>query len=163
MSKTSFGIRLREILAERGMSQSDLARLVFNDVHVGKDGKERVRGKEQISNYISGNSKPSFERYHVLLKALQLTPRDLPIKGTRRLRPQKYGNKDSVVLTDVNDSTVSVARRFNMFPLTRRQGSLDLSAPEVKVNVAAAKSSPDMGDLIAALDRLTNAINKLAN
>jgi transcriptional regulator with XRE-family HTH domain len=73
----SFGDRLRRILIERNMSQSDLARLVFNETRIDNRGYEVVVGKDRISAYINNRAKPEPKTLRLIANALKMTPEEL--------------------------------------------------------------------------------------
>lgn len=73
----SFGDRLRRILIERNMSQSDLARLVFNEIRTDNRGYDVVVGKDRISAYINNRAKPEPKTLRQIATALKMTPEEL--------------------------------------------------------------------------------------
>jgi transcriptional regulator with XRE-family HTH domain len=73
----SFGDRLRRILIERNMSQSDLARLVFNETRTDNRGYATVVGKDRISAYINNRAKPEPKTLRLIANALKMTPEEL--------------------------------------------------------------------------------------
>jgi transcriptional regulator with XRE-family HTH domain len=73
----SFGDRLRRILIERNMSQSDLARLVFNETRTDNRGYDVVVGKDRISAYINNRAKPEPKTLKQIANALKMTPEEL--------------------------------------------------------------------------------------
>lgn len=89
MSDT-FGARLERILIDRNMTQTDLARLVFDQDEPSTDsrGYEIVRGKDRISSYVNGRQLPSRINYKKILQVLLLTEGELPL-CRRQLRQAK--------------------------------------------------------------------------
>lgn len=79
MSDT-FGARLERILIDRNMTQTDLARLVWNETYADKRGYEVVKGKDAISSYITGRRQPSPLVYNKILNALRISEDELPIR-----------------------------------------------------------------------------------
>ncbi len=73
----SFGDRLRRILIERNMSQSDLARLVFNETRTDNRGYDVVVGKDRISAYINNRAKPEPKTLRLIATALKMDPAEL--------------------------------------------------------------------------------------
>lgn len=73
----SFGDRLRRILIERNMSQSDLARLVFNEIRTDARGYDIVVGKDRISAYINNRAKPEPKTLRLIANALKVSPEEL--------------------------------------------------------------------------------------
>lgn len=54
-----FSRRLHYALLKKGMSQSDLARKIWNATRTGSDGFAQVVGRDRISSYINRKSMPS--------------------------------------------------------------------------------------------------------
>lgn len=77
----SFGARLEAILRQKEWTQTKLAEKVFDQTKkTAEGGKYRiVKGKDQISGYISGRRMPSELVYEKILKALNVTSEDLPL------------------------------------------------------------------------------------
>lgn len=73
----SFGDRLRRILIERNMSQSDLARLVFNEIRTDNRGYDVVVGKDRISEYVRNKQTPTPRILRQIATALKMTPEEL--------------------------------------------------------------------------------------
>lgn len=133
----AFATKLRQILFDRNMNCTDLARLIWKTEYVTPStGQKTVKGKEQVAKYVRGAIRPSRERYKQILEALNLTPADLPLRGA---------------------SSRSVSNDKNS-----EQLKLNLLAPNNSRNVPKAKSA-SINDLIAAMERLTQALNKLAD
>lgn len=79
MSDT-FGARLERILIDRNMTQTDLAKLVWDEKYTDKRGYEIVKGKDAISSYVTGRRQPSPLVYTKILKALRINEDDLPLR-----------------------------------------------------------------------------------
>lgn len=76
-AKLEFAKRLSKAIADKGMTQSELARRA-GDYLVGG----RKLGRDSISHYINGVSFPSQARVNAMAKALGMEPTDLlPTKG----------------------------------------------------------------------------------
>lgn len=73
----AFGKRLHNLLVEKGMSQSDLARLVFAETRTDNRGYGVVVGKDRISSYIRGKTTPSPQTLKKIADALRTTPEEL--------------------------------------------------------------------------------------
>nr|WP_256364809.1 helix-turn-helix transcriptional regulator [Methylocystis sp. SC2] len=73
----TFGDRLRRILLERNMSQSDLARLVWNETKTDARGYEVVVGKDRISAYVNNRAKPEPRMLKLIADALKMPPEEL--------------------------------------------------------------------------------------
>lgn len=73
----SFGDRLRRILIERNMSQSDLARLVFNETRTDNRGYDVVVGKDRISAYVNNRQTPEPKTLKLIAEALKMDPAEL--------------------------------------------------------------------------------------
>lgn len=73
----SFGDRLRRILIERNMSQSDLARLVFNEIRTDNRGYDVVIGKDAISEYVRNKRLPTPKVLRQIANALKMSPEEL--------------------------------------------------------------------------------------
>lgn len=69
--KREFGIRLRQILVQKGMSQTELARAA------AKHTPDRSFGRDLISSYISGRYIPNPINLAAMAKALDVTPDEL--------------------------------------------------------------------------------------
>lgn len=93
---SNFGARLDRILLDRDMTQTDLARLVWNETYVDKRGYEVVKGKDRISSYINGKQQPSSLVYNKILEVLKLTPEELPL----RRRPAEWAAVRRTVLRE---------------------------------------------------------------
>ncbi len=88
MSKLeSFGDRLYRILLDRNMSQTDLARLVFNESRYDKRGYEVVVGKDAISQYINGKATPTPKRLKRIADALKVPVDELAPELLASTRP----------------------------------------------------------------------------
>lgn len=59
------------------MSQSDLARLVFNETRTDNRGYDVVVGKDRISAYINNRAKPEPKTLKQIANALKMTPEEL--------------------------------------------------------------------------------------
>ena len=73
----TFAKRLYHALLERGMTQSDLAKKVWNEYRVDTRGYETVVGKDRVSSWIRGRSMPEPHNLIRIAKALNMTPEDL--------------------------------------------------------------------------------------
>jgi transcriptional regulator with XRE-family HTH domain len=69
--KREFGYRLRQLLVQKGMSQTELAR------ETAKHTPDKSFGRDLISSYISGRYLPNPINLAALAKALDTTPEDL--------------------------------------------------------------------------------------
>jgi transcriptional regulator with XRE-family HTH domain len=90
---TDFAKRLRGMMDERGLSQSDLAARIW-DRYVNTEGKYVARGRDRISVWLAGKSEPSKGNLEKLAKALGVEPSELiaaPAKGPRALRLEAGG------------------------------------------------------------------------
>lgn len=72
-----FSKRLWNILTEKNMSQTELAKRVWNDKRVDARGYESWAGRDLISSYIRGKTQPSPQVLARIAKALNTTPEDL--------------------------------------------------------------------------------------
>lgn len=92
MARQEFGRRLYSLMTERNWSQSDLARRAFGEesakVKDPKTGKMRVvkqaLGRDKISTYIRGRSRPDPKTLQQLAQAFGMTPQDLMPDSVRR-------------------------------------------------------------------------------
>lgn len=73
----SFGDRLRRILLERRMSQSDLARLVWNETRTDNRGYDVVVGKDRISAYVNNHAAPEPRTLQMIAAALKMSVEEL--------------------------------------------------------------------------------------
>jgi transcriptional regulator with XRE-family HTH domain len=71
-----FGRRLHELIVERNMSQSDLARKAFG-VETSKDGYPGAKGRDRISAYIAGRTYPEPRTLKRIADALGMTVEEL--------------------------------------------------------------------------------------
>jgi transcriptional regulator with XRE-family HTH domain len=108
IAKTGFSDRLARLLNERGLTQSDLARLIWGDAPPGKTGRVLAKNRDRISKYLQGTILPDGKTVAVLAAALRCQPEDLipPIVGSRsdRENPELSmtiiaGHRDKVHLT----------------------------------------------------------------
>lgn len=81
MSKFSmqpFGLRLKNTLSDRGLSQSDLARRMWpGEFTVDARGYEAPKGKDLISKWIKGASVPDARNLKTLSEALNMSVEEL--------------------------------------------------------------------------------------
>lgn len=78
-SQTPFGDRLANVLMDKKLTQTDLARLVFNEPGVDNRGYDIWKGKDRISSYINNRQRPSPRNYRKILEVLEMTPEELPL------------------------------------------------------------------------------------
>lgn len=67
-----FHVRLREMLAQKGWSQSDLARAVWGSTQDAK-GNSVARNRDRVSQYCSGKGVPEPENLKKIADALGVT------------------------------------------------------------------------------------------
>jgi len=73
-----FATNLRNLLRARKMSQSALARLVYNNrIVIDARGYPVVYGKDRISSWVNGKTRPTVINMDKLCKALRVKPNDL--------------------------------------------------------------------------------------
>lgn len=72
-----FSKRLWTLLAERRLSQSAFARLVWGEKEDPKTGAKTAKGRDRISDYIAGKALPSPAMLSDMAKALNMTPEEL--------------------------------------------------------------------------------------
>jgi transcriptional regulator with XRE-family HTH domain len=72
----TFQQKLKELMAEKGMSQSDLARAVWGTFKDNR-GFEVARNRDRISQYVTGKSVPEPGNLVKLAKVLGVEPKDL--------------------------------------------------------------------------------------
>lgn len=108
--RIAFGKRLREILAEKGWSQADLARRASTLLpDPGRD-----IGRDMISNYINGVTLPRADSLHAIAKALDMSPKDLlsdeaPIIARAVGSGRPLTDRRLLRVEEVGDGTVLVA------------------------------------------------------
>jgi transcriptional regulator with XRE-family HTH domain len=73
----TFAKRLYHALLERGMTQSDLARKIWNETRVDNRGYDQTVGKDRVSSWIRGRSMPEPHNLIKIAKALNMSPEDL--------------------------------------------------------------------------------------
>jgi transcriptional regulator with XRE-family HTH domain len=72
-----FARRLHELLVEKDMSQSDLARRAFGEETSKKTGYTGAKGRDRISAYLAGKTYPEPRTLQKLAEALGTTPEAL--------------------------------------------------------------------------------------
>ncbi len=72
-----FAKRLHYALLKRGISQSDLARLVWNETRTDSKGFEQVVGRDRISAYINKKAMPSPATLQKIADALEMNVHEL--------------------------------------------------------------------------------------
>jgi transcriptional regulator with XRE-family HTH domain len=76
-SRQDFARRLQHALMERGWSQAELARRVWNEKRIDKKGYEHPVGKDRISTYVRGLVMPDHANLTKLSAALDIPIADL--------------------------------------------------------------------------------------
>ena len=72
-----FSKRLWNILNEKNMSQTELAKRVWNEKRTDANGYESWKGRDLISSYIRGRSQPSPQVLKRIADVLHVTPESL--------------------------------------------------------------------------------------
>jgi transcriptional regulator with XRE-family HTH domain len=72
----AFARRLFELMAERGLSQSDLARKIWGETKDTK-GYPVARNRDRIGNYLRGRSYPEQANLKLLAEALEVSVEDI--------------------------------------------------------------------------------------
>ena len=72
----SFAKRLRQLMSERELSQSDLAEKIWGR-HISSEGKSVAKGRDRISVWASGKNFPDRENLQKLAKHLKVKVSDL--------------------------------------------------------------------------------------
>lgn len=129
MSNDNFGARLERMLIDRGMTQTDLARKMWNETYVDKRGYEVVKGKDCISGYISGRRQPSRLVYEQMLRALNLTQEELPLlrrgstkANSRREMEIEELKREIVWITRERDHWKDTAAKMSELALSMAKG-----------------------------------------
>jgi len=96
--KTEFAERLQKIMTERGLSQSDVARMIWSDVRT-KDGG--AKNRQVIGKYLSGEVQPRMATLRKLASALvvplpALVPESDPLERPGSGLLAEYLDKDCV-------------------------------------------------------------------
>jgi hypothetical protein len=73
----TFAKRLYHALLDRGMTQSDLARKVWNETRIDNRGFDTVVGKDRVSSWVRGRSMPEPHNLIKIAKALNMAVEDL--------------------------------------------------------------------------------------
>jgi transcriptional regulator with XRE-family HTH domain len=76
-SLQQFARRLHEVLTEKNMSQSDLARKAFGEEVNKKTGYSGAKGRDRISAYLAGKTYPEPRTLQKIAEALNVTVEDL--------------------------------------------------------------------------------------
>ncbi len=72
-----FAANLKKRMREKGLSQSDLARAIWNEVRVDSRGYEQPVNKDRISQWVNGRVLPNLENLQRLADALETMPEAL--------------------------------------------------------------------------------------
>ncbi len=72
----NFARRLQQLMVERGLSQSDLARTIWGET-TNADGRTVARNRDRISVYLKGKTVPDPVNLQKLAEALGVDPADL--------------------------------------------------------------------------------------
>lgn len=105
-----FAANLRQRMLEKRMSQSDLARAVWQETRVDSRGYEQPMGKDRISAYYNGRVMPTSINLNKIAVALDTTPEQLLQGGSSFEPPQiavtlgKAMQSDFRITVDPNDS-----------------------------------------------------------
>jgi transcriptional regulator with XRE-family HTH domain len=75
--RATFAANLRQAMLTKGMSQSDVARAVWQDERTDKKGFVQPVGKDRISAYVNGKVLPTEETLGRIARALDTTPEKL--------------------------------------------------------------------------------------
>jgi transcriptional regulator with XRE-family HTH domain len=80
--KAAFSRKLKQIMEQRELTQSDLAAKIWGRC-VNSEGKDVARGRDRISVWVSGKNFPNSEQLEKLanvlrVKVTNLTPKDEP-------------------------------------------------------------------------------------
>jgi transcriptional regulator with XRE-family HTH domain len=76
MRDVKFAQRLRQLMSERELSQSELAAKIWGR-HISSEGKNVAKGRDRISVWVSGKSFPDRENLQKLAKHLKVRPSEL--------------------------------------------------------------------------------------
>jgi transcriptional regulator with XRE-family HTH domain len=130
-----FGQRLQQVLDQRDMTQSDLARVVWGKITL-KNGYEGARNRDRISKYLRGLETPERSTVKKIAKALGVRASELA--------PEIVASK-FMLLFDPDDRTVHLEAVLPELPV------------EAAVMVAIAIGEHDerlRDQILAALDGL---------
>lgn len=138
--RDDFAEHLRAAFTKRGLTVDDVAFKIWGVKYIDPiTGREIVKNREQINAYLRGQHRPCKKRFYAMLDMLGIPHDEIPW----RVRPRVFlKNKDQL--------------------------PLDLPAPVVHPEPEAEAAPKTMGmvsvmeELIEALNRLTVAVNKLA-
>ena len=72
----NFAKRLRQLMSEKEMSQSDLAARIWGR-QISSEGKDVARGRDRISVWLAGKNFPDHENLQKLARALKVKVSDL--------------------------------------------------------------------------------------
>jgi transcriptional regulator with XRE-family HTH domain len=131
----TFGYTLERILIDRDMTQTDLARLAWNETYVDKRGYEVVAGKDRISSYINGRQLPSRRNYQKLLEVLKLTEDQLPLKRS------ETANRATRRINRIEELEKEIARLIK-----ERDHWKDTSQKMADLALTLAKANKERGD-----------------
>jgi transcriptional regulator with XRE-family HTH domain len=108
--RAAFAKRLREIMDERGLSQSDVAAKIWGK-YTNTENKHVARGRDRISVWLSGKTFPDDNNLEKLAKALRVERSDLAsddeLQALDRSTPTV-----SIVLYSDNRALVSINQVF---------------------------------------------------
>ena len=77
IERIQFSKRLKALLRQRKIRQSDLARKIWNTVNYNKAGHELVYGRDAVSAWVNGKRGITPINMDLLCKALRVSPNDL--------------------------------------------------------------------------------------
>ena len=75
--RATFATNLRVAMLAKGMSQSDLARAVWQETRKDKNGYQQPVGKDRINAYVNGKVFPRDDTLAKIASALDTTPEQL--------------------------------------------------------------------------------------
>lgn len=93
----AFAKRLTELMARRGLSQSDLARAIWGN-RIDNRGRDVAVNRDRISHYVRGSQMPEAKTLKLLAQALGVEPADLHPPLDRAVGPK---NPPSMAMTAV--------------------------------------------------------------
>jgi transcriptional regulator with XRE-family HTH domain len=117
--RQQFAHRLKKLMEQKGLSQSDLARAAFGLDDPGS--RSRVpKGRDRISAYLNARQFPDDENLEALAKALDLTPEDLTpkidpetsLKSEQVFDVQRYPNSTRARVVLIQDLEMEIVLKI---------------------------------------------------
>jgi transcriptional regulator with XRE-family HTH domain len=111
MSGTDFRSRLHAIMAERGLTQSDLAALMWGRSHSAK-GALVANGRDRLSVWLAGKNLPNRANLDLLARTLKVAPDELMSNAEQLLSTGRAPPRVALTLISDGQAMVDIHRAF---------------------------------------------------